>query len=58
MIIFNQHNREDLLNLILGVMVDNEPPKDSELVEKFCNIGWEIYTTIDGQNEERFNKIT
>ncbi|CAG9769345.1 unnamed protein product [Ceutorhynchus assimilis] len=56
-IVFNQHNREDLLNLILSVMVDNKPKQDTELVEKFANIGWDIYETIDGQNQERYSNL-
>ncbi|XP_050305305.1 protein PTCD3 homolog, mitochondrial [Anthonomus grandis grandis] len=57
MIIFNHHNREDLINYLLTVMVENEPPKDSKLIENFGNIAWDIYNTIDGQNEERFNSV-
>lgn len=57
MVIFNHTNREELVTLLLGVMVDNNPPTDSELVEKFSNIGWDIYTTIAEQNEEKFNVI-
>ncbi|KAL1491584.1 hypothetical protein ABEB36_012159 [Hypothenemus hampei] len=57
MVVFNHTNRQDLVNLILTVMVENQPPTESDLVEKFCNIAWDIYTIIDAINEEKFNMI-
>lgn len=57
MVVFNHINREELVTLLLAVMVDNNPPTDSDLVEKFSNIGWDIYTTIAEQKEEKFNVI-
>ncbi|ENN73943.1 hypothetical protein YQE_09445, partial [Dendroctonus ponderosae] len=57
MIVFNHNNREDLIAYILAVMVDNVVPEGSELVEKFSKIGLDIYTSIDGQAEDKYNSV-
>ncbi|KAJ8928157.1 hypothetical protein NQ314_019304 [Rhamnusium bicolor] len=57
MTIFDHTNRENLIDSILNIMVYNEPPTDPELRERFSYIGWDIYTKIENQNENRFNKL-
>ncbi|XP_066156302.1 small ribosomal subunit protein mS39 [Euwallacea fornicatus] len=56
MVIFGHNLRADLINLILKVIVDNKPD-NSETTEKFSKIGWDIYTTIEGQDEQKFNNM-
>ncbi|XP_066247105.1 small ribosomal subunit protein mS39 [Euwallacea similis] len=56
MVIFSHNLRGDLINLILRVMVDNEPD-NSQITKTFSEIGWDIYTTVEGQDEQKFNTV-
>lgn len=58
MIMFDHIHREALVEQVLNMMVNNEPPQGSDLVERFSNIGWDLYTTVEGQTEERYNKLS
>ncbi|KAJ8922045.1 hypothetical protein NQ315_008686 [Exocentrus adspersus] len=57
MTVFDHTTRENLLELISNIMVNN-PPADSELRERFSYIAWDMYNKIESQNENRYNKIT
>lgn len=54
MTIFDHTNRENLLDLVLKIMVNNESP---EHTSQFGNIAWDIYNKIENQNENRTNKL-
>ncbi|CAH0552989.1 unnamed protein product [Brassicogethes aeneus] len=55
MTVFDHTNRENLLETVLDIMVNNEI--ESELKENFSNIAWDIFNRIENQNENRTNKI-
>lgn len=56
MVLFDHTDRENLLNLVLKIMVSNKP-ENEELDEKFAKIGWEIWTKIEEQSQERVRKL-
>ncbi|KAJ8979588.1 hypothetical protein NQ317_019476 [Molorchus minor] len=58
MTIFDHTSRENLIDTVLNIMINNEPPIESELTQKFADIGWNIYEKIDTQDENRFNKLS
>ncbi|KAG5898592.1 hypothetical protein JTB14_016603 [Gonioctena quinquepunctata] len=57
MIIFDHTSRENLIESITNIMVNNDPETGSALVERFSYIAWDIYSRIENQNEFRFNKL-
>lgn len=57
MTIFDHTGRENLVEAILNIMVNNGSDTDSNLKERFSFIAWDIYTKIINQNEKKFNKI-
>lgn len=61
MTIFDHIHRDNLVNRILRIMVDNTPnlsiPEYEGLDEKFMNIAWSVWTYIEGQSEKRVNKL-
>lgn len=62
MVIFDHTGRENLLNRILRMMIDNRPNESIAtqigLDEKFSNITWDIWTKIEEQQEGRTQKLT
>ncbi|KAK9871049.1 hypothetical protein WA026_010007 [Henosepilachna vigintioctopunctata] len=54
---FDCARKDTMLKLILDIMVHNEPENDPNLVEKFANIGSDIYEKLMNQNENRTNNI-
>ncbi|XP_074027705.1 small ribosomal subunit protein mS39 [Leptinotarsa decemlineata] len=57
MIIFDHTNRENLIEAISNIMVNNGPETGSELASRFSYIAWDIYSRIENQNEQKTNKI-
>lgn len=61
-VIFEQANRENILELILTIMVENKPNIDiatqASLGENFSNIAWQIFTKIEEQPENKMNPLT
>ncbi|CAH1176490.1 unnamed protein product [Phaedon cochleariae] len=58
MTIFDHTGRENLIQYILNIMVNNEPDKDSTLVERFSYIAWDIHTRVENQHENKTNKLS
>ncbi|KAL3265472.1 hypothetical protein HHI36_009676 [Cryptolaemus montrouzieri] len=58
MIIFDLCRKESILNFVIDIMISNEPKNDPDLVEKFANIGADIYEKVMNQNEMKTNLIT
>lgn len=60
-IIFDHTNKGVLLTQIIQIMAKNKPISEIEshagLVQKFAEIVWDIYTIIENQPAERFNRI-
>lgn len=56
-VIFDQNLRERLIDAVLNIMVNNPAKEDSELVQKFFNIAWDIYTAISEQRLEKINRL-
>lgn len=50
MVIFDQTNRENLLNLILHIMAENKDVPE-ELTAKFGRIAWEMWTKVEETRE-------
>lgn len=61
-VIFEHTNRENILELVLKIMVENTPnqelPNQANLGEKFSDIAWQIFTKIEEQSETRTKGIT
>jgi pentatricopeptide repeat domain-containing protein 3 len=61
MLLFDMINRENLLNLLTRIMLENKPmaslPYHEGLVERFSAIGYDMYTKIEEKNENRTNPI-
>lgn len=61
MLLFDQINRENLLNLLTRIMVQNRPDpafrQQEQLVEKFGEIAYDILRKIEEKNEMRSKPI-
>lgn len=57
MIIFDHSSRQNLVEAILNVMINNEPEQGSEFTERFAYIAWDIHNRIRNQNDRRLKKI-
>ncbi|XP_018570454.1 protein PTCD3 homolog, mitochondrial [Anoplophora glabripennis] len=57
MTVFDHTGRENLVGMMLNIMVNNGPAPNPELKERFSYVAWEIYNKIEGQDENKFNKI-
>ncbi|GJQ75501.1 hypothetical protein Trydic_g17588 [Trypoxylus dichotomus] len=53
MIVFDNTDRENLLDTILNVMTNNPPENKSDLLEQFAGIGWDIFSRVQNQNENK-----
>lgn len=53
MIIFDHLNRKKLIEMILSIISENVLDKDDPLLGNFAKIGWDIYSKIDSQGEDR-----
>lgn len=51
-LIFDHANRENILNLLLNIMVNNQDG-DATMVEKLSNIAWDIWNKVEYQSEHR-----
>lgn len=58
MIIFDHTDRENLLNLVLNIMMNNKLNDESELCGKFAKIAWDIWEKIENQHPNRIQKLT
>ncbi|XP_058126412.1 small ribosomal subunit protein mS39 [Anopheles ziemanni] len=51
MVQFDHTGRENLVNLLLHIMVSNQPvadePRHADLVQRFANIGWDLYSRME-----------
>ncbi|XP_057651998.1 protein PTCD3 homolog, mitochondrial [Diorhabda carinulata] len=57
MVCFDHTDRDNLVDCILNIMVDNQPDAESNLNENFANIAWDIYERVENQNVLKINKI-
>lgn len=57
MIIFDHHSRENLVEALLNIMVNNEQVEGSEFIQKFARIASDMYDRVRNQNENRKKKI-
>lgn len=61
-VIFEHSNRDNILELILKIMVENKPSQDiagqANLNANFSDIAWQIFTKIEEQPENRTNPLT
>lgn len=60
-ILFDQNTRENLLELLTRIMIQNKPnpslPQQENLVEKFGAIAYDMWLKIEEKNETRTNPI-
>lgn len=54
---FDHTDRENLINAVLNVLVNDMAPAGSELAERFANIAWDVWEKIENQSEKRFQKL-
>lgn len=58
---FELSHRENILDFVLRIMVENVPnidiPAQANLNEKFSDIAWQIFETIEEQPEKKMNPI-
>lgn len=61
MVLFDHISRENLVNLISRLIIQNKPntslPNQENLAEQFTNIAWDIWTKIEEKNEIRTKPI-
>ncbi|CAO1403561.1 unnamed protein product [Diamesa tonsa] len=61
MILFDHINRENLLQLIMQIMIQNKPdetmPTQQNLKEQFGAVAWDIWVKIEDKNEMRSKPI-
>lgn len=61
MVLFDHNTRENLLDLLTRIMIQNRPdpslPQQENLVEKFGEIAYNIYSKIEEKNEMRTKPI-
>lgn len=61
MLLFDQLSRENLLDMITRIMVQNKPnpsfPQQENLEEKFGAIGFDMFTKVEEKNEMRSKPI-
>lgn len=55
--IFDHTDQENLITATLYILVSNQPPAGSKLIEQFATIGWDVWEKIKDQNEMKRNKI-
>lgn len=55
MVMFDHTDRENLLSAVLNIMVSNPVPDD--LVEKFAEIGWDVWVKVEEQPEFRTKRL-
>ncbi|XP_030751903.1 protein PTCD3 homolog, mitochondrial [Sitophilus oryzae] len=58
MIIFEHSNRENLVNRVLNLMVNAHTADETDLAEKFGTIAWDIYTSINDNEERKYNQLS
>lgn len=56
LITFDQSNREPSIRLMLGALRASHTT-DARLSEQLANVAWDIWTRVNGQPEDRINKI-
>lgn len=61
-VILEHSNRDNILETVLKIMVENVPNKDIpnqvNLADNFSDIAWQIFTKIEEQPENRTNALT
>jgi pentatricopeptide repeat domain-containing protein 3 len=61
MLLFDHINRENLLDMLTRIMIQNKPnpsfPQQENLEEKFASIGYDMFTKIEEKNEMRSKPI-
>nr|CAH7761664.1 unnamed protein product [Callosobruchus chinensis] len=57
MIIFDHINRENLIMSVLDIIENNKPEEGSKFNEIFSGIVWDLFTRLEEQGEQRFNKL-
>lgn len=55
--IFDHTDQENLVTATLNILVSNQPPAGSKLVEQVAQVGWDVWEKINNQNEMKRNKI-
>ncbi|CAH1987692.1 unnamed protein product [Acanthoscelides obtectus] len=57
MIIFDHINRENLIESILNILDSNKPEAESNLIEVFSCIAWDLFKRLEDEGDNRFNKL-
>lgn len=57
MVIFDHTDRESLVVAVLSTMVKCQPPPESELTDKFCNIAWSVWEKIEGESDQKYGRL-
>ncbi|CAG9853906.1 unnamed protein product [Phyllotreta striolata] len=58
MVSFDHANRENLVDYVVDIMIENPQPENPSLTEHFSKIAWDIYKRIEEQNVRKIGKIS